>query len=854
MKHPRSGSAARPSRFAPFAPSKGRQPVLALLGLALWACTSACSGGGPSGADAGDKSLDEIDNSGSFSEDDFDYEDTSPPGSHPMGLETAVLTRFEELAILTQPFVAEGAQRVTLFDDIGAGAGVLGFVPDIAGSGVYVTTAAGLVDDDGADELVVVRRGDSGSLDVLTIEPDQAGDYGVPHSFNIPSAGFTYGDTQLVLADVDGDFRDEYLFATRDQTVDETASAGWVRVYDDNVQGNGLLYDLPLTGAHAPAGLDHLELAAGDLDGDGRDEIGVLALRRVGSSRTVQIQVFEEEAGAFVNRIPWGGIITGLDRNHSSIRLLCAELDGEGHEELVVGIYEARPSIPAGRGECRLIRYRVEEGNGSLTGSPSITMDRSVDGVGASGTPERMWDITAVDTNADGIDEVAVLLPESSFPFSGNGAEVVTVEWTGDAWQEGFTFRPISSSSALTATRLHATDDDGDGQDEAYLVWIAPLDFSAERKVARLDWGEASNPVTDTWSSNLVNGQPGFRPVIASPEIDCEGLTVRFTGNRFTSLADPMRLALLTAPPTKSGIDQNYAATSTRYSVATGAGQTYGLTAGVTASVYSGFEVSDLTDTFGASARQTVSGSLVKSQQVTQTETTVQGFSGPASEDAIVFQGTLYRSYEYEVIEAEDPAVVGTFYSLDVPVRTRVYKWSVDYFNSAVAPEYRIGSDLLPHTVGDPTSYRTIQQAAALGDRYVSWRTGDAPPATVGQSSGSTDVAIRLASESTTSEERTLDVTWEAGFTVAGTQAGGSFGVTTSSIYSVSVSEESTYEGVIGDIAPVDQYEQWAYDFGLVVYHHGLLSDSNNQPTGSEADTVPFQVLTYWTRPFGTGY
>ncbi len=89
----------------------------------------------------------------------------------------------------------------------------------------------------------------------------------------------------------------------------------------------------------------------------------------------------------------------------------------------------------------------------------------------------------------------------------------------------------------------------------------------------------------------------------------------------------------------------------------------------------------------------------------------------------------------------------------------------------------------------------------------------------------------------------------------AGSATGGfSVGVTGADIYTVTVSESTSYEGVVGDVLDGADYSDWFYSFGLVAYNRGILSNAGNEPLGCEPDCIPYQVLTYWTKPMGSGY
>ncbi|MEM6676055.1 MAG: hypothetical protein AAF726_24610, partial [Planctomycetota bacterium] len=81
-----------------------------------------------------------------------------------------------------------------------------------------------------------------------------------------------------------------------------------------------------------------------------------------------------------------------------------------------------------------------------------------------------------------------------------------------------------------------------------------------------------------------------------------------------------------------------------------------------------------------------------------------------------------------------------------------------------------------------------------------------------------------------------------------------SVSATSGSAYSVTTSEFTVYEGVVGDIdLPVD-YDAWLYDFGVAVLQPGRLADASNDPVGWESGARPLTVVTFWTDPNGSQY
>ena len=807
--------------------------------LLLCACSGSSGTSTPDGQTQGE--------GGSFTDDDFSYEDPHPPEFHPLGTASALLTSRDELMILDVPEYP-GIARATIFDDIGAGAGVLADVANLLSPGQYRAAAAGNLDDDAEEELILSRIVGS-TLEFTVIETDAQGVYIAGSSLQIPSAGFPYGEVHLSLGDVDGDHRDELVIVARRKAVGEASDQNWVRVYDDPVDGYGLLHEISW-GSLLLAELKDIQAQAADFDGDGRAEVALLAHTDSGllGNPGAYLRILDDSDAGFDDLVGWFQVGGDLPPERSAVRLLTGEYNGEFGAELAVGTYWD-PAFSTYEFSVTFQSY--EFGPGAVLHAAPRWEGQGFAGSGALGAlrSERGWDVAFCDKDGDGDHEALIALPGALYT-----RRLVALRWDGAGWVDDGELSVSLGANLNSALTLLTTDDDADGQDEMYYCLISKGSSSSTkfRNVYRVDWGNIAEVVTDHWTSVVPAGNNAYPPVLVAGDFDADGLSVRFSGRKFTSLADPMPMVVLAAAPTKAGIAQNYGDTTTSYEVTAGTSQSFGVSSGTTASTYVGFAIDSLFGILDVSARRRIEESFATSLLETNSFSTIQGFAGPYSDDTIVFQGTLYQSYEYEILASTDPQMVGTYFTLNVPVESRVYKWTVDYYNSKVEPEARIGSDVLTHTVGDPTSYPSKTAVQLLTELYVGWWTPTG--LTVGQGNATNAVGIQLEQESTSEQQRTFDVTWEADFSVGSLEFGGSLGVTETEIYSVTVSEQTIYRGDIGDIAGPSEYESWEYGFGMGVYHHGLLSNANNQPTATVAGVVPYQVVTYWTDPTGSSY
>ncbi len=773
---------------------------------------TSCSGGGGGGGNAGPGPGSGIDE-GTFSIEAFGYEDTDPSGFHPLGTDGTQLLSRKELAIFL-PMEGTQAAGGWLLDDPSAGHAQLfnatALQPDLRR---VLAVASGDLDGDGREDIVICVGGSGIPTRLATLQRTVAGGTLVTTIITL-SAQIT--DARLALGDLDGDGRDEIALATIEPF-------GRLRVF-----GGPDVNFAQLHSAVFSTNVTEASVCMVQLDDD--VELELCFSVTAGFSKYLRL-IDDASADFALLRDTTDVASTG----GQDAFVLGADTDGDGIDELVV--CSLQPDI---FGELRVRTYRFIGGN--LIGGVTFTssLDFFIDGFPGA------WSAVAYDPSGDGREHVAVVLPISS----GSRFRLLTLNPTSSAsWTAGPAVN-LEVSHEFAQVTLIAGDHDSDGDEELYAGFHTGSGSTKTRRVAIYDPGIGGAPVYLPIATAAGAGA-NFSPAMTLADVDADGLAIRYTGLAFLSLADPMPIAVLAAPPTRAGISQNYGGSSTSYGVASSTAQSYGVTNRVTASVYAGFSITGLLGVFGASATKTLSEQLERTSTTTEKVTQVQAFAGAHDDDVVIFQSTLNKSYEYEIIGAPDPTLIGTYMTIDVPVSTRVYKWTVPYYNASMTPANQIGADVLSHAIGDPASYRTLAELDSDTGAYVGWRSQELG---VGQGNGTNAAGIELEDEQATSEQRTFSVDYEVGITAGGATFGGSFGVSDGSIYSITASQTTSYVGAVGDISSPADYSAWRYDFGLSVYQRGVLADAGGQPSGLDPGVRPFQVVTYWVTPTGSQY
>jgi len=769
------------------------------------------------------------------------------PGSgagHPLGREDMVLSRLGEAALF-MPSYAAPAGISWVREDFKVGQGIFpGTSTSSSALGQIRDAAAGNIDDDAEEEFVLLQQLAGSSL-VRLVRVDRVGGSFV-WTLLAELSGGTFGadDGRIVLGDFDGDQRDEIAVTLSDFALGTAGQRSWLRVYDDPEEGLGEM----LFSDH-PESHTGLWPEAADLDGDGVDE---LVLVREGDSTnagTVRVRAFHCGAGQSVfpasqPQADWAVLSDG--GTPVGAKLAIGNFDFDAAEEVVLVFMQdaSSPFTPDAPSSLRLRPFQYDDGVWNTSGSSFTYASTSV------GSPLRgnSWDVATVDRFARGRDEIAILRGSP-----GGNLRLDFFELVQDTWVSTTPVTLTIGRAALAGSGmcLAVGDGDGDGTEDLYFAALEGTAASRPLVYGNLKGGNGQLPVLYSIQNQSVSGT-SHAPVLAAGDYDGDGLRVRFTGNQELSVSDPIPLVLLTAAPTKAGIAQNYGSSETSYSVGSGSGQAMGVSVGVAASVSAGVQVEAFNGLLGVTAKATMESAFQLTHTVASTTTFVQGFTGSADADVIVFQGALFRSSEYEILASpNDPTQTSTRFWIDVPVGTNTYKWTVDYYNPRVRSAYQLNGALLPHTVGDPRTYRTRNQTQSLVSSYVGWMH---PARTaVGQGSGSNQLGIELANESTTEGQLEVSLSLEAEVLIAGRTFGAGITLSTGAMYSISTSQMTVYEGSVGDIAAAD-YPTWSYDFGFAVYQHGRTADPLNQPTGWLPGAYPLTVVTFWTDPTGSGY
>jgi len=293
-----------------------------------------------------------------------------------------------------------------------------------------VAIAFGDVDGDGRDEMAIARRATTGPR-ILLVDDATAG-FGLLTTFG-GGWGVAGRPTAVAFGNVDDDPADELVVA-RVSPVNERA-----QVFDDAAAGYAPLMTF---GAEWPGAVSAVGAAFGDVDGDGRAELGLINDATSGPRVFLYDDAEADFAPLWSTAETWGAAATGTG-------IAFGDADGDGDDEIAFS-----------RNHDSNARYFVHDGppdfgllhqGGETWGAGSFATAVAFGNVGGDPAAE-----LGVARRAS-LNERAYVLDDAAAGFASLTQFGQT--WAANAWATGIAFG----------------DADGDGRDEVALSRVATI-------------------------------------------------------------------------------------------------------------------------------------------------------------------------------------------------------------------------------------------------------------------------------------------------------------------------------------------------------------------------------------------
>ncbi len=707
-------------------------------------------------------------------------------------------------------------------------------------NGRLITTKSADIDLDGKDELLVLSlytavKDTTKRLDwpKLTIFDDEENGFAILDTITNDdlilealSSNQSVLQTDLAIANIDNDLSPEILISASYGTINPNTGAAMadsslIWVFDDLNHSLEIVHTETTTGQN----LKSMRIAAGDLDGDDRDEIVVAGVQD-GWSRAWAL---DDQEGSFAQTHYWNDLDNYVfDHYIYNPAVAIDDFDADGVDEVAFAAVQ--------NGACRLQVQVYDDANNDFafyedkkfndcgniqlnTWVPPLLMTGDIDANGSAdliiaahdnyGGQDRGWNIHWFRPDVDD---------------SGYLADHV-------GGNENYSSSSSGMNQALFAFHMAVGDYDRDRKADVIAVFIEdtnenPFGDPIYKYVAKrwerenVDFSEQEN-----WSWNQeVNTQP----LIALGDYDGDSITVQYTGRQWVAMSEPrIIIAMAMAPCWGSNVDQAHGSCWVAFGQTSSSSTTEGNSISISAGITLSMEAKDPLGFFSAKA------SLAMKEEFSKTETNTESistsirrlgnFDPDEPDDLVIFAATEYRRFEYEIIGHEDPEKIGEKVTINVPLSTNTFKKTVTAFNAQNGDYPDIGPETFTHTAGDPSTYPSIEDRNTMfsDPDFVGWMCPIAsePLEAIGESPvGRNDIILSLSNQSSVTEAVSVSVSLSAAFSAGGTGQERSVGVGSGSTYTITAGQATDYSGGAGDINSTD-YAQYHYAFGMFVYN-----------------------------------
>ncbi len=359
------------------------------------------------------------------------------------------------------------------------------------------------------------------------------------------------------------------------------------------------------------------------------------------------------------------------------------------------------------------------------------------------------------------------------------------------------------------------------------------------------------------------------KTIIASANVDSDSTIVEYQGdNPANSPADVSAshstfydrnqiIAVLAAPPAIDGINAENSCTSfglhSTHSVGTGAefSSRSGVLVGVEVEVSVGFFVSSVAFSFETEMKAEIETTQSVNTSYSVTKTAIYNTCG--LEDLVVFSTTPFDRYLYTINSHPDTNLIGRVISIDVPQKPKMYSWTRSYYNNHNGNQMDIGDEILQHTPGNIATYpnRTkkdsilSQTVPALLINDGQWwfesevtKLSEYSAVTVQQGSGSSGVELDLIRESGFEQGITGSLDFMSKACAGGVCGGVTGGFSIGASRSYTMAEGITFSADVAAI-PGNLWETNNYEYGIFGYQQTLTDDETKK-------THEFVVVNYW--------
>lgn len=642
----------------------------------------------------------------------------------------------------------------------------------------------------------------------------------------------------MAAGDIDNDGKDEIAIV-----YGRTNEAVLV-LLDDRDTSYSVLTEKIYTWNRAKYEHQKMRVDMGNVDRDGSVEIGVLISQvidpYVAQRNATLYFIYDYETNCCLvekTRGPLEAMISGLRYPVNFGDIVLDDIDGDGMDEVVMA-----GVYKVDFSSAQFIKVALDdaENNYSL-----LEADRNT-----QSTTEVIWEpyVEAWDPDGDGIKAIQV-----------HGTVYMDFKTSGGTWESWYTIPsefmeteipfslndlPYKRESAAMAVG----DLDQDGREELIFSKSNHDEYGCIN-VVNFDPVQSKFNITNTngtiiTSDTCHDGSSeslSHYPILLPVDIDGDASRLLYEGNHQVIYTEPYILAALAAAPCYSDPDigQDIENCVTSF----GDGQSNGTSTDAELSFTVGRAVGGEVDFFGllgAGSNIEISATVRASLGWEEEIGQAVTYTGGPMTDSVIFSSVPYDQYFYRIVnDPVDSANNGKEISFLFPRTPKTLLVSKDFYNSNTpANAHKIGTETFSHTVGKPWSYSTALEADSWLDDENNNTNGLIATSVESLSqTGSIELEIYKAKTNTTGVGIEFNFTREVSAT---------FGVSFTDIFGVGVASNTTWSttettavaGSVGAITNSDIFSTLVYSWGL-----GMYPVANDSGTG---DSIVYPVVNYW--------
>ena len=530
------------------------------------------------------------------------------------------------------------------------------------------------------------------------------------------------------------------------------------------------------------------DIACGDFNGDGIDEIAILA----GDWSSAKYVKIVDDMGNTVRN--WQPI--NVKENYVSYyRIDAGDVDGDGVDELV-----------ALAGDSVYIKDNVVLENPTGDVSKSIDID------------DKCIDVACGNLNNDEKDEIAIL------GFVGKYQDDVEILDVNGNVVYGWKNPP----DKMGYSAISAGDLDRDGDDELVLMYRGTYPSC---KVEIWDPMDKDNP--HQHSSYDIGSDEYFGYDIACGDFDVDSIFGKYTGESKIATTDSYPIVVMYWPPCKNGENDDFYDTYSAYAEFRSYQKSESNSVAVEVTYALSFEgkLPFFSPKVGVEMKNKIEYTYGTSYEITY----MTGYKTAEKKDVyVITERTTYKQYKYKILNGPNS---GKDFTVDIPTDVEICNFVLSYYNEnrGGAPEIKA-----EHVAGDPRSYTSKNTIGTDSSLETEWVIAD---------QGRKEFEIEVSTERL--NEFTLEegVSLTAGISSSGFEYSQTIGLYKSFTHSIEVGEKTAFGG---GLAALDEnvWEKWTYKFKMYIrrdptYKYIVIDyyvDPDSLGWGYTGDTKPPEI------------